>query len=524
MFFPFMISPLSGHPVKTEHLDAILQHLPPSLFALVVDQAPVAITVTDLNADICYANQAFCELTGYPLEELEGRNQRLLSSKQTPVEHYQTLWETIRAGRSWQGRIVNRKRCGQDYLAELTISPILNAQGETSHYLAMQRDISDSYRLTQQLANQKAQAEAVLNATSNVMAVFDDSGEVLLDNLSYKTLRADFEQVEPIIKLGELLKVQHGLTLPQLVDDCEPVVVHFEVRGVERWLGLSTSILPENSEQAGDYFERHSRGLHLLLASDMTEGEKLKHQAHLELLQGQLNDRKMLAAVRETLLTAIYKLSQPVNLLQAAQRLGNPLEGSDSKALAEIVRSAEWALSSLQQECPKPVHEPSERVGVIALLGDAVDLLQGKSKRFGVELHLTNVSHLAWLHAQHLRILSCLELVIEHAIVSASKGHEHGHDEPMVRVMAELSEHEWVVHVEDNGPLLDAIGSHRILQPFYSRESLRDEFGIGLSMARDIVLDHQGSIDICASSLGGCKITISLPLEVSGTEQGGSNE
>lgn len=512
MSFPFMISPLSGQTVKTEHLDAVLQHLPPSLFALVVDQAPVAITVTDLGANICYANQAFCELTGYSSEQLLGSNHRLLASKQTPDAYYQQLWETIKSGQSWQGRIVNRKASGQEYLAELTVAPIFNSEGDMTHFLGMQHDISEAYNLTQRLANQKAQVETVLNFTPNMIAVFDEAGKVLLDNLSYKTLRTDFNRVEPIDYLSNLLKAQHGLTLPQLVDDCEPVAVRFEVRGEERWLGLQTTVLPENSESASHYFERQSRRLYLLLANDMTASKKLQRQTYLDQLQGQLNERKMLAAVRETLQTAIYRLSQPVNMLQAAQRLGKPLDGQDSLALDEVVRNAEWALTSLQQECPKPIEEPRDRVCVKVLLDDAISLLEAKAKRFGVELVLTNSCESAWLNIQHLRTLNCLELVIDHAILAASKGHEHGTQEPQVQVLAELVNEELQVHVEDNGPLLDSVGSHRILQPFYTRESLRDEFGLGLSMARDMVLDQQGTIDIRGSQLGGCRITLRVPL------------
>ncbi len=96
--------------------------LSPRLFFEIVQQSPLAISITDENANILYVNPAFETLTGYDKDAILGENESILSHKQTPVEIYRELWSTIQEKRPWRGTLVNRRRSGEAYLAELHIS------------------------------------------------------------------------------------------------------------------------------------------------------------------------------------------------------------------------------------------------------------------------------------------------------------------------------------------------------------------------------------------------------------------
>ena len=102
--------------------------LPAWLFVEAVEQAPVAISITDKKANILYANQAFSKVTGYSLSEIIGKNESILSNKATPQHVYYNLWHTISRNKIWHGQLVNRHKNGEPYLADLTVSPMQDSQ------------------------------------------------------------------------------------------------------------------------------------------------------------------------------------------------------------------------------------------------------------------------------------------------------------------------------------------------------------------------------------------------------------
>ena len=86
----------------------------------------------------------------------------MLSSKSTPASVYQALWKSIKAQRVWRGKLVNHGKTGEEYLAELTISPVLNPGGRVSYYLGMHRDITELqplFKLVQQIVSERSGIE-----------------------------------------------------------------------------------------------------------------------------------------------------------------------------------------------------------------------------------------------------------------------------------------------------------------------------------------------------------------------------
>ena len=134
-----------------------------------VDQSPAAVLITALDGQIEYVNHAFTRLTGYSAGELVGQNPRLLQSGHTGHERYRRLWETILDGREWRGEIQDRKKNGELYWALETITPLHNSQGEITHYLAIQQDITE----------QKQDKEALAESETRFRQVAEMAGEWL---------------------------------------------------------------------------------------------------------------------------------------------------------------------------------------------------------------------------------------------------------------------------------------------------------------------------------------------------------
>ena len=107
-----------------------------------VEQSPSTILITDLEARIVYANQAFTRSTGYSLEEALGRNPRLLHSGKTAPAVYAEMWQSLLSGQSWRGEFVNRRKDGSEYVEAVLISPVLDTAGQPIQYLAIKEDIT----------------------------------------------------------------------------------------------------------------------------------------------------------------------------------------------------------------------------------------------------------------------------------------------------------------------------------------------------------------------------------------------
>ena len=109
--------------------------VPPKVFRLLVDQAALAISITDAHARILYANSTFERVTGYSKDEVIGHNESILSYRVTPTIVYETLWAQLKRQRPWNGLLVNRRKDGSRYLADLTITPVVDEAGSACRRL-----------------------------------------------------------------------------------------------------------------------------------------------------------------------------------------------------------------------------------------------------------------------------------------------------------------------------------------------------------------------------------------------------
>ena len=127
--------------------------------SLAVEQSPASVIITNTGGRIEYVNRAFVERSGYSVEEVVGRQAGFLKSGLTPVETYNALWLALRAGQSWSGEFVNRRRNGELMVEYSRISPIVQPDGQVSHYLSVQEDITERKRVDLELARYRDQLE-----------------------------------------------------------------------------------------------------------------------------------------------------------------------------------------------------------------------------------------------------------------------------------------------------------------------------------------------------------------------------
>src|ERR1035437_1670623 len=144
-----------------------------------VEQTPATVMITDLGGRIEYVNPRFTKVTGYTAEEALGQNPRILKSDRTPPEVHRAIWETIAAGRVWQGELCNRKKDGTLFWESASISPVRDEQGVTTSYVAVKEDITDRKRAAENLAKSEIYFRSLIENAQDVIVVIDAGGDLL---------------------------------------------------------------------------------------------------------------------------------------------------------------------------------------------------------------------------------------------------------------------------------------------------------------------------------------------------------
>lgn len=113
-----------------------------------------SVLITDANLDhpqIIYVNPAFCQMTGWTREEVIGQTPAILQGEGTDREMTRRLRDALKAGRNFEGRTINYRKDGRRFHIEWRTSPVRNEEGEVTHYLAIQRDVTAHVRLMRRL-------------------------------------------------------------------------------------------------------------------------------------------------------------------------------------------------------------------------------------------------------------------------------------------------------------------------------------------------------------------------------------
>jgi len=153
--------------VHQAELLALHNDLANQKFAL--DQHAI-VSITDLDGVILYANDRFCDISGYRREEILGRTHRLVNSGFHPPAFFAGLWSTLQSGQVWRGEIKNQKKNGDYYWVSATILPLPDPSGQPRQYIALRTDITERKQAELDLEQAKIIAEAASQAKSDFLA------------------------------------------------------------------------------------------------------------------------------------------------------------------------------------------------------------------------------------------------------------------------------------------------------------------------------------------------------------------
>lgn len=122
-----------------------------------------SIFITNKAGRIQWVNNAFTQLTGYTLTDAYQQTPRMLKSGKQDAAYYNELWKTIQSGRIWNREAVEKRKDGALFTVQQTITPIFSPDGEITHFVSIQEDISE-----RKAAEERIQHMAYFDALTNL--------------------------------------------------------------------------------------------------------------------------------------------------------------------------------------------------------------------------------------------------------------------------------------------------------------------------------------------------------------------
>ena len=159
--------------------------------AQAIEQSPESILITRVNGEIEYVNEAFVRNTGYARHEVIGQHARILNSRRAPTDEA-GVWASLKAGETWTGELVSRRKDGSEYDELAIVSPIRQADGKISHIVAVKEDISQRKQVESALREISIRFSTVFQTSPVGIAIglladgtFVDLNKALEDMLGY---------------------------------------------------------------------------------------------------------------------------------------------------------------------------------------------------------------------------------------------------------------------------------------------------------------------------------------------------
>jgi len=243
-------------------------------------QSPVAIAITSKSGQIEFVNPKFCELTGYPLEEVLGKNPSILNSGHHKKVFFKKLWSTILSGKTWYGKFHNKRKDGSLVIEKASISPVLNTAGEITHFVKIAEDITNQVRLERELRDAKAKAEVANIYKNNFLANMSHEIRTPMNGIVgfAELLKEPDISTEEQSKYIRIINDNCGVLL-NLIDD---IIDVSKIEANEIKLQISQFSVKQLISELGDFYRTYRRNINRSGVEILTSTPEYSHPEFIE--------------------------------------------------------------------------------------------------------------------------------------------------------------------------------------------------------------------------------------------------
>ncbi|WP_138004603.1 PAS domain-containing protein [Halalkalirubrum salinum] len=451
-------------------------------FRKAVEASGHGILITNVAGTIEYINPAFEDITGYSSHEAVGDTPRMLKSGEMSDSFYAHLWETITAGETWSGEIVNRRKDEEIYVADQTIAPITNEVGEITAYVAVQTDITEQKQLENRL---KRHRDIVQRLEDPIMLQDTDDQFVLVNDALCEFAGRSAEELK-------------GTDEYAFMDEPTARFIHRQkqiVRWTEQPVTYSVTPAFEYSRKEAvfytsryPYYDEDGELVGTLaICRDVTDLDERTRQLHVL-------DNILRHNIRNSLNVIVGQ----------GDELRSAVDGDLQGAAETIVKAADDLLTTSEKshKITQVLSEDAEikRIDLTRILEQTAAALADEWPT--VDLSVSPPDKLV------VTAHPAIEAALKELFVNAAAHNDH--ETPRVEVTTTVDDEMALVRVADNGPGIPAF-DREVLESGTAIETLSHGSGLGLWLVYWVVRRSGGKVTVSDRDSVGTTVTVSLP-------------
>lgn len=463
-----------------------------------------AVSVTTRDGDIRMVNPAFERLTGYPGEKIIGSTHEILWSNASAVD-LADMQNALASGKNWRGELSLLTRDGNKLITEVTAVPIIKPNGEITHHIYTQRDITQRLATERKLGEQKSFLEKVINLASNVIIVLGPKGEWKLDNLAAKTLLTEMGGGARK-RLADLLLVELG----------NEGVVRSRRLAIKLTKNRKGRYLMQAERIPARYLIPDSEAgyLYLVTLSDITEVEQKNREILVR--QTALVSSKLERSLAQEELSGglVYRMRQPLNVAKAiGNRMEELLKNHDMEGLFNNVSLLNKQLGLMENNmaCFKKItankNSTKGKPCLVSQLVESMEILFAqRCGESGVNLEINaenpNIAYPLPLEVMQMLMVALLDNALESV---------EGQKKPSIRISFNEVSDSICISVEDSGVGINEEDCLKVFEPFYTTKPGKQ--GLSLALLHQVVNKAGGRVELKESSLGGAFFLLAFSKE-----------